>query len=167
LSAPYRRELKAEAELSARGISVFVPKHYEKVAGRGGRVEKKLVPVLHNLLFVKCTRNMMKEVKDGMRYIQYRTAPVDGKNVPIVVPERQMEDFMRVCRSLQRDVQFFTPDEISLAQGTMVRIIGGEFDGVQGIYMRVKGHRNKRVVIQCSTLMASAIEVKDALLEKM
>ena len=51
---------------------------------------------------------------------------------------------------------YLNPDEINIAKGTPVRIIGGTFDGVEGIFVKVKGVRSKRVVVLIDGVTAVA-----------
>ena len=66
-----------------------------------------------------------------MPFLQYRTFPENGKNVPIVVPDNQMQQFIAVCETHNEQLMYLNPDEINIAKGTPVRIIGGTFDGVE------------------------------------
>ena len=52
---------------------------------------------------------------------------------------------------------FFDPSEINLAKGTRVRVIGGEFEGYEGVFVKVKGARDRRVVIAIQGVMAVAM----------
>jgi transcription antitermination factor NusG len=72
------------------------------------------------------------------------------------VPNREMEEFMEVARHYDADLTYYRPEEIELDKGTRIRIIGGTFDGAQGILVRIKGKRGKRLVVQIPELMAIA-----------
>ncbi len=155
MSAPYQREMKAKELLDSHGIANFVPMHWEKkVLPRGGWKEV-LVPVIHNLIFAYCTKTRIQQVKKGVPYLQFHTRPGDGAaasdrqlRVPIIVPDKQMEDFMRVCGTFSRHLHFYGPDELpDLAAGTPVRIKSGSLKGVEGTFVRIKGHRSRKVVI--------------------
>ena len=147
MSAPYRREKKAQELLDSKGIDNYVAMHYETVVRRG--IKKRVrVPVIHNLVFAHCTRSEIDAVKRGVPYLQFHTTRVEGKNVPIVVPDAQMEQFMKVCDTFDDDLRFFGPGEVNLAKGTKVRILEGQFKGVVGTFVRVAGSRSRRVVVE-------------------
>ena len=147
LSAPYRREKKAQELLDSKGIDKYVAMHYETVVRRG--IKKRVrVPVIHNLVFAHCTRSEIDAVKRGVPYLQFHTTRVEGKNVPIVVPDAQMEQFRKVCDTFDSDLRFFGPGEVDLAKGTKVRILEGQFKGVTGTFVRVAGSRTRRVVVE-------------------
>ena len=66
-----------------------------------------------------------------------------------------------VAQQTEEDILYFQPDEIQLHKGAHVRVHGGPFDGVEGILLKVKGHRRRRVVIQIdqvATIAAAEIE---------
>ena len=147
MSAPYRREKKAQELLDSKGIDNYVAMHYETVVRRG--IKKRVrVPVIHNLVFAHCTRSAIDAAKRGVPYLQFHTTRVEGKNVPIVVPDAQMEQFMKVCDTFDSDLRFFGPGEVNLAKGTRVRILEGQFKGVEGTFVRVAGARSRRVVVE-------------------
>ena len=147
MSAPYSRELKAKAALDELHIECYVPMRYELV--QKGRLKKRiLVPAIHNLIFVHALRSRINEVKRKIDYLQYRTTVKGGKNVPIVVPPKQMDDFRRVCESENEKVEVLLPGNVRLTKGTPVRIVGGEWDGVEGVFARLAGHRSRCVVVE-------------------
>ena len=51
---------------------------------------------------------------------------------------------------------YFSPDEINVAKGTKVRIHGGQFNGLEGTFIKVKGARDRRVVVEVSGVIVLA-----------
>ena len=47
-------------------------------------------------------------------------------------------------------------DEVNLTKGTRVRIHGGQFNGLEGTFVKVKGARDKRVVVDISGVIVVA-----------
>lgn len=147
MSAPYSRELKAKAALDELHIECYVPMRYELV--QKGRLKKRmLVPAIHNLIFVHALRSRINEVKRKIDYLQYRTTVKEGRNVPIEVPLKQMDDFRKVCESHNEKVKVLLPGSVSLAKGTRVRVTGEEFEGVEGVFVKVAGNRGRSVVVE-------------------
>lgn len=166
LSAPYCREMSAKSLLENNNIETFIPMKYELVRRPFGKVEKKLVPAIHNLLFARSTKDILQQVKSGVSYIQYLVRQENGKNMPITVPDAAMEQFISVSRSMNKDLLYLSPDEICLEKGTKVRIRGGKFDGICGIFLKLKGLRNKRLVIQLDDIAAIATaDISDGIIE--
>lgn len=156
MSAPYQKELEARDLLAKNAIESFIPMRYCMVATAGSKKERRLVPAIHNLIFARTTRRLIQKVKTGYPYLQYKIRREDGQNIPIVVPERQMTQFISVCNTYNDDLIYLKPEEVNLAKGTPVRIIGGTFDGMEGTFVKVKGARRKRVVVSLPGLAAVA-----------
>lgn len=157
MSATFGRALKAKEFLESRSVRCFIPMKYEVVSdGKHGK-KRKLVPAINNLLFVYTTREHIQSLKSEVSYLQYLTRPEESRRVPVVVPERQMEQFITVCNSYNEKLIYLTPDEINLEQGTPVQIIGGAFDGVEGTFVKVEGIRNRRVAILVPGIAAVVI----------
>lgn len=156
MSAPYCRELVAQELLNKYGIENFIPMRY-KISEKRGRKVRELVPAIHNLIFAKTSKSIIQEVKTGVSYLQYRTMVKEGKNVPIVVPDAQMDQFIAVSKSLSDNLVYLQPEEVNLENGARVRILGGPFDGVEGVFVKVKGSRSKKVVVMLQGLTGIAL----------
>lgn len=166
MSAPYRREMIARELLDKKGIENFIPMRYAVVSNRAGHKVRRLVPAIHNLIFAHTTRATLQAVKQGVNCLQYRTRPEGGRNIPIVVPDAQMEQFITLCENHCEELRYLQPDEIDLQKGTWVRILGGRFDGIEGRFVKVKGIRNRRVVVEIEGLAAVALtEIEPDLIE--
>ena len=97
------------------------------------------------------TTPMMKGALEGL------TRPDGTRRIPIVVPDRQMEQFISVCNTCNEKLVYLSPEEINLEKGTPVQIIGGIFDGVEGTFVKVEGLRNRRVVVSVPGITAVVI----------
>lgn len=161
----YRRELSVKEKLEAEGMECFCPMRYE-VQTVGKRKVRSHVPAVHNLLFVRAGEERLKQFKSRVPYLQYMTRPLDGKNRIITIPDRQMAQFMAVASGENDKLIYLKPEEINLAKGTKVRIIGGAFNNVEGIFVKVKDVRSRRVVLLVEGITAVALaEVHPDLLE--
>lgn len=166
MSAPYQNELRVQKILDRDSIESFIPMTY-KVVMRHGKKHRAWLPAVSNLVFVHTTRAIIQETKKYIPFLQYLTCLDRGRNVPIIVPDVQMNQFISVCRSNEEKLVYLTSDELNrLGKGRHVRILGGTFDGVEGTFVRVKGCRNKRVVVQVQGLVAVVLaEVLPDLIE--
>ena len=164
MRATYRREMKVKSLLEEEGMATFVPMRYS-VHGRGRQKKRELVPVIHNLIFVNATPSEVKRVKASIPYLQFM---VDTRSrQKIVVPDTQMKRFIEVAGTHDDNLLYFQPEELNLAKGTRVRIIGGPFEGQEGVFVKVKGARDRRVVIQVQGVIAVAMAtVHPDLIEK-
>jgi len=159
----YNRELRVKEDLDARGITNFVPMQYRREE-RNGVMVKRLVPSVHNLIFIHITPSDMKEYKMTtdlpIRYIMDRET-----RKPVTVPTAEMENFIKVAGTYEEKLIYLNPDPGDFAKGERVRIIGGQFAGAEGVFVRVKGDR--RVVINVEGLVAVATTfVHPSMIEK-
>lgn len=141
----YRRERAVQDMLKKEyKIPSFIPMRYEyRVSGH--RRIRELVPAIHNLIFVHAVPSSIQKAKTGIPYLQYM---VFGKErTKIIVPEDQMRRFMAVAGTYDEQLLYFKPGEVNLSKGMRVRILGGCFEGQEGILVKVKGARARRVVV--------------------
>lgn len=155
MSAVFNRSLLAASSLDALGVEHFVPKRYV-VRTVGGKKQRDLVPAVCNLLFIRTTVSGIRGLKAQFPYLQYLIRREAGRGYPIVVPTDQMRDFIRVAETYDDGNLYFTPEELDLCRGRRVRIHGGVLDGVEGILLKVKGARDRRVVISLDNVMSVA-----------
>lgn len=150
----YSRELALKAILDAEKIENFIPMRYEYVIKSGKRV-RRLLPAIHNLVFVHSTRKRIDALKDELessmpiRFIMNREFCR-----PVVIPDAQMRSFILVAGSHEKAILYVEPAELHLAKGQKVRITGGVFEGVIGEFVRIR--HDRRVVVNIEGVMAVA-----------
>ena len=146
MNAPFRRELDAQKLLDEMSIESFIPMAYKVIMRKG----------VSNLIFVHATRKCIQEVKTyRIPFLQYLTKSDEGRSLPLVVPNNQMEQFMRASQIKNEKIVYLTAHELDrLGTGVRVRILGGPFDGIEGVFQRVQGCRSKRVVVVLQGILA-------------
>ena len=158
----YQREMKVKAELDRLEIENFIPMTYRFTESRKqGDTElgKELVPAINNLIFVHSTQERISELKvsngllEPLRYMIDQTA--EEAHTIMTVPDKQMENFMRVASVTDDSVMFLDETTIVGKEGKRVEIMGGPFEGVTGVIRRVK--RCKRVVVELEGITCVAI----------
>jgi transcription antitermination factor NusG len=77
-----------------------------------------------------------------------------GSKEIVVVPPREMQSFITVANAVEKKIIYLSNAEVRLKHGTKVRINGGIFAGVEGIFMRIKGEQ--RVVVSLPNLFSVA-----------
>ena len=154
MRATYRRELEAQRILEQASIENFIPMQYQVRVVRG-RKTRCLVPAVRNLVFVHAVPSQIKEIKQRIIFLQYITDSRSGAK--IIVPDDQMRRFIAVAGTYDDQLLYFQPAELNLAKGTRVRITGGEFEGQEGTFIKVKGARDRRVVIEIKGIIAVAM----------
>ena len=127
----------------------------EENAGDSGWWEE---PAIHNFIFVHDSYNGIMKVKKGLDILQFILNPLS----PIVVPQRQMDDFIRLYESDGYDEpEFLTPQTMGqLRKNARVVIGDGPLAGISGYYQRVKGAKDKRFIVLIEGLIAMACSVE-------
>ena len=122
----FGQELKIRDRLVREGVEHFIP----TVSADGPRKEKA---VISNLVFLKATKAEALELANtGVIPVKY---VIDcATRTLLVVPDKQMEDFMRVL-DLSTDGLVTEP----LALGDRVRVTKGPIAGVEGNILEFRG----------------------------
>ena len=157
----YHREMKIKALLDEIGVENFVPMRYELVETKSGKKKRMLVPAIHNLIFVRSTQEFLTHLKmcrkefSPMRYMMKKSSSEDKKDEIMIIPDTQMDNFMRVASVKDDRVMFLDNNEFINKVGQRVKVIEGYFAGVEGVIKRI--NKNKRVVVQLEGIVAVAI----------
>ena len=154
MRATYRRELDAMRLLEKENLGCFIPMQY-KISIKRGKKVRVLLPVVHNLLFVHACHSELKRIKSQITYLQYITDTRSGQK--IIISDNEMQRFIAVAGTYNDHLMYFQPNELNLSKGTRVRVIGGDFEGQEGVFLKVKGARDRRVVIEIQGVIAVAM----------
>ena len=155
----YGRVLKFCARLEQDGVEHFVPMCRKKVE-KDGKKSVVIVPAVSNLCFVHTTRTFLSEYFSTLG--ENRSAHFiwdKAKRIPIIVPDKAMQDFMQISRVMSDDVLYLKDITEKLHAGQKVRVLDGPFKGVEGVVLRVK--RSRRVVVDFPGLLAIATNYVD------
>lgn len=153
-------EKKIKQLLERLKVEHFIPFRttIEEKNGKKVKLEKPVVP---NLVFIHSDYatclSLVNDYGLAMNYL------LDlEKHTLLVVPDKQMEDFMFLLDFSEEAVQVLNEN---LRQGDRVRVIKGDFAGIEGELVRIKGH--KRVVVRLEGLFSLATTyIPGAYLEK-
>ncbi len=150
----YSREMKVKDYLDMKGIESFIPMCYIEKEWKG-EIIRRLSPVVHNLIFIRTTPRMLRELKQFGPYADYIRYMMDNeKQAPITIADKQMQDFIAVAGTPQEHILYLTPTEVQLKKGDKVRINAGIWKGVEGTFVRIKA--GLRVVVSIQGIMAVA-----------
>ena len=168
LRVTYQRELSTKELLDKLDIENFVPFRTVRRRNSKGQFYRTLEAVLHNYIFVRSTKRVIDDLKKfRLPILRYVVFPRDGENRIMTVPDDQMRHFIAVAGSLDERVLFLSPADVDMTKGDRVRITGGVFEGVEGVFMRVKNAKERRVVVQINGVAAVATaSIPSALVEK-
>ena len=118
-------------------------------------VQTCFIPPVSGLLFALTTRDVLDD------FIHCRA---DGKYVgfiwdkatknPLVVREKAMDDFIRVCGVMQYPIVMTERPQVTL--GSHVRVIDGPLKGVEGRVVRMK--KSRRILVDVEGVLWAATE---------
>ena len=155
-----RQEKKIKQRLDSMGIENFIP--FQQIARKIHGVDKLIeVPVIPNLVFIHTTlktcMSLIQEYAFDMRYLRDR----ETGNF-LIVPDKQMNDFMFLLDFSKEMVEVVNEN---LKKGDKVRVIKGDFAGIEGELIRVKGHKRGVVRLEGVVSLATAY-IPSSFLEK-
>lgn len=161
----YSQEMKVKAILDDEGIENFIPMIYEEK-----KIEKKVIqyatPVIHNLIFIHTFPKTMKEIKATGKASEYIKYMIDkSTHKPMIVPERQMNDFILIAKNSERGTTYFDSSLMALKKGDKVRVIKGPLKGVVGDFIRIK--RRFHIVITIANMLSVvSVDILPSMVEK-
>ena len=171
LRTTYGRELKAYHYLISQGLTAFCPtiKRMKIIGGKRYEIEESRIP---NIFFVHGTFDEVKSfVYDNINlpylrfYYSHRRNGHRLERTPIVVPEEQMNDLMRVCNVESANTIIQSGNIQKFDGGELVRIIDGPFAGITGRVAKYKGQQRVAVIID-GLVTACTAYVPSAFLER-
>jgi len=147
--AKYQTEKKIKAYLDDRLVESFIPFRKVVVVQNKKRVEKEK-PVVPGLLFIRTDPTTVLSIANESKIKFSYLKNLETQKL-LIVPDKQMEDFMFLLRFSDTAIQI---DNSHLQKGDRVRVVQGEFAGIEGELIRIKGH--KRVVVRLEGLFSLA-----------
>ena len=157
--------MKIRDDLRRLGFNCYLPMRYE-LKERQGKKKRLLVPAINGMVFVRSSKTTLDDyIATTKLPTFYRMSGIPGQKKPIIVPDRDMENFMRVTQQVEEQLSYFRPDEIKLRVGDKIRVHGGVFDGVEGVLMRVPGKRSKQLVVSIPEISAVAVSLSPEVVE--
>lgn len=154
LRATYNRSLQVEQVLRGKGIRTFIPMERRRVT-RGGKSVWRMMPAVGGLLFARSTQARLYEHirSEGDRSVT-RFIWDRASRLPLTVPEKQMDDFIRVCEGSGEEAVFLGSVDERLRAGARVRVVRGPLSGVEGRIVRLR--KSRRVLVELPGLLSVA-----------
>ncbi|WP_293540779.1 UpxY family transcription antiterminator [Prevotella sp.] len=164
LRVTYNRTQKACDIISTANVQSYMPMHYV-VKKEIGKKKRILQPLLPNLFFVYTTREAANAIikKKGdepsiLKFYLDKTKPLEenGKHPPLTIPFAAMINFIKATSTDSEHVRIVAPEQCHYKSGDLVKVIGGEFEGVTGKVARIAGQQRVVVEITGLCLVATA-----------
>lgn len=121
-------------------------------------------PAVHNLIFVRISPAWLQKIKTA-KLIPAKCMYDKTTQMPLIVPDKQMDDFIALTEGKFEDVLLIDPSTEKLERGDMVRITSGMFAGIEGEYIRYRSKNRVVVRIEGFAAVATA-EVPETYIEK-
>jgi transcription antitermination factor NusG len=145
----YRMEKKIKNYFEENEIEHFIP--FQKVISKqNGKKIQKEKPVISCLIFVNCDYFTALTLPDKSGFSMSYIYNKDTKKLQ-VIPDKQMQDFIFLLDFSANTLRIANEN---LKRGDRVRVIKGDFTGIEGELVRIKGH--KRVVVRLEGLFSLA-----------
>lgn len=123
------------------------------------RRKRSEVPVIRNLIFIYATKQVACDISNVYGIRLYYMKDLSTRSM-LIVPNKQMEDFMFVMNLKPDGVSF---DNEPFAIGNKVKVIKGDFSGIEG---EVATEANKTyVVIRIKGVLVASVKVPKSYLK--
>lgn len=136
----YCKEESVAQYFSSQGIAHFIPQRFQEEITLDGYRKRKLVPAIHNLLFIKQTLKE-KETKDIITQCPIPISVIKNKDTQqyYKIPNNQMVEFRAICDPNYKDTLYVEQEIAEARIGEEVRVVRGQFKGLKGKLVRYKG----------------------------
>lgn len=159
------QELKIRDELRRDHLECFVPLYYVIKKVKGTR-QRMLVPAIPGLMFIQGTLDHLKEAISNRKYGLYlRKSTFSNKENYLTVSDHEMQNFISFTTQAGEHISYYRPEEIQLRPGDKIRVNGGLYNGLEGVIQRIKGKRNKHLIVSIPGVVYAAVELEPDLVE--
>lgn len=159
----YRNQPKVRMQFENDGIETFSPMKWN-IRIENGKHTLKYDYAIWDLFFVHSSKKVIDPYVKKYENLQYKFQSGGKQHNPLVVPDKQMNDFVTAVKSSKKPL-YFAPHEINLSKGERIRLIGGTLNGYEGVFLKVDGSRQKRLIVELPGTLCAAIEVESDLIE--
>ena len=153
-----RQEKAVRNLLEEYGVENYLPTRKEEHVYVNGRKKTIEMPLLPSTCFMLCAPEQRFAIVNSLKY---KTDLLTDRftNSSMVVPARQMEDFMKAVAMADMAME-----QVDITEGDRVVVSEGEFSGMEGVVAKINGRR--RFVISLSNLTAFALQIPLSYLKK-
>lgn len=159
----YNRIERLKETLNDAAIRYFYPMHLVEKCSDGDFIYVQ-EPLIKSLIFVNSTNEGLEMIR--LKYSGSVTPYYDLRTKrPIVIPDEQMERFIKICSIKDSGLEYLGEDSPQLHKGDKVRVTDGIFKGFEGHIKRIK--HNRRLIVTIEGVAAFATKfIPPSFLEK-
>ena len=147
----YCKEKLVANFFTQKGFTCFIPMRYEEQIAPDGKKQILQIPAVHNLLFLAKTLSSTQIIKDindcplPVFLIRHRDT-----RLPYEIRDKEMIEFRAVCDPNYKGTLYVDAALADAKSGQRIRVIHGNFKGLEGKLVRHKGRYY--VVVTLTTL---------------
>lgn len=136
----YCKEESVAKHLKENGVEYFIPSIYKEDILPSGKKTRKLVPAIHNLLFIKKTKDE-EEIKKVIESCPTMVSVIQNKSTHSYynIPDSQMTELRAICDPNYENTIYVDSTFAEVRKGDRVTITRGTFKGLEGKLTRYKG----------------------------
>lgn len=145
----YNRYAPLQATFARDGVESYIPMQVKSYPQPNGEVVEREVPMIAMLMFFRCEEEYVQEINQVLceKAMVYHKP---GTQIPASIPDSEMNLFIRLTTSYSQGFEAIPYNERLIAGGVRYRVVGGEYNGAEGYYKRVR--RNRCLVVPLSNL---------------
>jgi transcription antitermination factor NusG len=142
-----KKMLRVKEIMDSHDIENFMPTKHVIQENENGSPKRVLVPAISDLIIIKAPADILYTLKaehpgELQNLVYRRNLYRDGSwSSPIIVPDRDMREFMGAVSGHEDSLEYLDIKSLEGKTGRPVRIIAGQFKGVEGILKRVDKNR--------------------------
>ncbi|MBO5780380.1 MAG: hypothetical protein J6R27_04690 [Muribaculaceae bacterium] len=160
---------RTRRRLEELGFEIFIPEYFDIIILNGKKV-KSLIPALKDIFFIYATYDQIERLitqqKLPLKFYYSHCSHI--QNDALWVREEDMKMFMLALKELDRKPMIHAYNDLNLSAGQYVRILSGQFEGVEGYCLQLVRGQRKRLVLTLGNLISvSLILNPDDLIEQL
>ncbi len=136
-------------------LEVFAPT-FVKVYNEAKEPRRRMLPLVCQYFFVRGRLSQVKDFRSqntGYNLV-YDKADKQPETSYLRLSDEDMSAFRSMALAYKYNMPCFSPSEVDLVACDKVRIVGGEFSGVEGYLVSQQGREGGRVIIKIGEVMA-------------
>lgn len=137
------------------GLEVFAPT-FVKVYNEAKSPRRRMLPLVCQYFFIRGRLSQVKDFRSRNKgyNLVYDRADKESETSYLHLSDEDMSAFKSMALAYKYNMPCFSPSEVDLVACDKVRIVGGEFAGVEGYLVSQQGRDGGRVIIKVGELMA-------------
>lgn len=146
------KRIKDFASSGSPCLEYFAPTIVKAVT-QGNRTIRTRQALACNYIFLRGAIDAIRKFRDI--YKDYNLIKERSGEGYLRISAPDLENFRKVSIAYQNNMPCFRPDEVELLRGDRVRILDGQFAGIEGVLVTQKGRDGGRVIISIGNLLAT------------